>query len=187
MCAARAAEITGATISATTAGRIPLKTLMSVGLLLISSGVRNIAMVRIIRKEGSMVPNAATMLPRRMATRSPTATAMFTARMPGSDCATASRSRKSSRLIHRWVVTISRSIIEIIAQPPPKVKAPILKNVTNICQSRCSDAGVCVSVELSIRYAVYSVCARKGTQKVADSITVIVQSVSTSVGVYCVY
>ena len=30
----------------------------------------------------------------------------------------------------------------------------------------------------------YSVCARKGTQKVADSITVIVLSVAMSVGVY---
>ena len=65
-------------------------------LFLIISGVRKMAIARIIRKEGSMVPNDATTLPLVPRSLSPTAVAMFTARMPGSDCAMARRSRKSS-------------------------------------------------------------------------------------------
>lgn len=129
--AARAEVMTGAIINATTAGRIPLNIELIVSLFLIKSGVRNIAIVNIIKNEGKIVPNAATMLPRFPRILSPTATDILTANMPGNDCATASKSRKSSLPIHRCFSTISFSMIDIIAHPPPKVKAPILKNVIN--------------------------------------------------------
>ena len=131
--AARAEVMTGVTISATTTGRMPLKIAVSVGLDVMVSGVRNIAIASIIINDGSMVPAAAAMLPSMPRSLSPTTTDMFTARMPGSDCATASRSRNSARSIHRRLSTISRSIRLIIAQPPPKVKAPILKNDPKSC------------------------------------------------------
>ncbi len=54
---------TGATINATTAGRMPMNMLVRVWFCLIVSGVRNIAMARIMRNEGSMVPKAAIMQP----------------------------------------------------------------------------------------------------------------------------
>lgn len=54
---------TGDRISATTAGRIPLKMRVSVSLFLIVSGVRNIAMARIIRNDGRMVPRTAKIEP----------------------------------------------------------------------------------------------------------------------------
>ena len=63
MPAERAVVMTGATISATTAGRIPLKIRDTIALFLITSGVRKMAIARIIKKEGKMVPIAAVMLP----------------------------------------------------------------------------------------------------------------------------
>ena len=83
--AALAEVMTGAIISATTAGRIPLKIAVNVGLLVINSGVRNIAMNSIIKRLGIIVPSAATTQPRVPRNRSPIATAMLTAKMPGSD------------------------------------------------------------------------------------------------------
>lgn len=129
--AALADVMTGAIIKATTAGRIPIKIDEITRLFLIMSGVKKIAIVRIIRKEGRIVPAAATIPPRVPRNLSPTAVAIFTASIPGKDWATASRSRKSSLAIHLWRSTISRSIMEIIAHPPPKVNAPILKNEAN--------------------------------------------------------
>ena len=70
--------MTGATISATTTGRMPLNIAERVGLDVIVSGVRNIAIARIIRNDGSMVPAAAAMLPRMPRSLSPTTTATFT-------------------------------------------------------------------------------------------------------------
>ena len=99
--AARAEDSTGAIISATTQGRMPMNILDTTGLFFIMSGVRNTAMASIIRNDGRIVPNAATMLPLRPRSLSPIDTDMFTARMPGRDCDTASRSRNSSLLIHR--------------------------------------------------------------------------------------
>ena len=128
--AARADEMTGAIIRATTAGRMPRKILLSVSLLLIMSGVRNIAIVSIIKNEGRIVPNAAHSAPLRPRILSPTATAIFTANIPGIDCDTANKSRNSSLLTQRFLSTISFSIIEIIAHPPPKVNAPIFKKTT---------------------------------------------------------
>ena len=118
-------------MSATTAGRTPLKMADRVSLFLMRSGVRKMAMHSMMRNEGNMVPSAAAVAPRMPRSLSPTATEILTARMPGSDWATASRSRNSSRSIHPLRSTISFSIIEIMAHPPPKVNAPILKNDRN--------------------------------------------------------
>ena len=131
MPAERAVVNTGAIINATTTGLMPLKMAERVGLFVISSGVRNIAMSRIMRKLGMMVPSDDMMLPLSPRSLSPTTTDMFTAKIPGIDWATARRSRNSSRSSQWYLSTISRSMIEIIAQPPPKVKAPILANVQN--------------------------------------------------------
>ena len=130
--------MTGAIIKATTQGLIPMKIEDITRLFLIISGVRKIAMKRIIRKEGSMVPSEAIMLPFPPRILSPIAVAMFTAKMPGRDWAMAKRSRKSLRSIQWCLSTISRSIIDIIAHPPPKVKAPILKKVEKRLQYELS-------------------------------------------------
>lgn len=132
--AARAVVITGAMSRATTAGRIPMKILLIISLFFIVSGVRKIAMSRIMVKDGIMVPRAAHRRPRGPRILSPMATAKLTARIPGRDCATASKSRKSSRDIHLCLLTTSRSIMEIITHPPPNVKAPIFRNVKNNCR-----------------------------------------------------
>lgn len=129
--AARADDITGATMSATTAGRIPMNMLDRVSFSFMRSGVRKMAMHSIIMNDGNMVPSAAIVAPFMPLSLSPTATDIFTARIPGNDWATASRSRNSSRSIQCFLSTISFSMIEIIAQPPPNVKAPILKNDRN--------------------------------------------------------
>ena len=85
------------TIRATTAGRIPLNTGDNMELFLIISGVRKIAMASIMKNEGRIVPNAAQIDPFTPLSLSPTATEILTARIPGNDCATASKSRNSSR------------------------------------------------------------------------------------------
>ena len=94
--AARAVVITGAMIKATTAGRMPMNILLMISLFLIVSGVRNMAISKMIVKEGRIVPKAAARLPLSPRKRSPTDTDIFTAKMPGIDCATARRSRNSS-------------------------------------------------------------------------------------------
>ena len=110
---------------------MPLKIAVRVGLFLIASGVRKMAIIRMMIKEGRMVPNAAARLPFTPFNLSPITVLIFTARMPGIDCAMASKSRNSSCLIQWRFSTTSRWIMEIIAQPPPKVKLPILKKVEN--------------------------------------------------------
>lgn len=132
--AARAVVITGAMISATTAGRIPIKIAVKVLLDLMVSGVRKMAMLRMMKNDGKIVPRAATKLPNPPLSLSPTTTAILTAKMPGRDCAIASRSINSSFSIQPCRSTTSLSIIEIIAHPPPNVNAPILKNEENSCQ-----------------------------------------------------
>ncbi len=122
---------TGAIIKATTAGLIPMNIEEITRLFFIMSGVRNIAIARMIMNDGSIVPREAIILPLVPRNLSPTAVAILTARMPGRLCAIANRSRKSSRSIQWYLSTISRSIIDIIAQPPPNVKAPILKKEAN--------------------------------------------------------
>ena len=80
--AALAADSTGATIRATTAGRIPLNTGDNMELFLIISGVRKIAMASIMKNEGRIVPNAAQIDPFTPLSLSPTATEILTARIP---------------------------------------------------------------------------------------------------------
>ena len=77
--AARAVVSTGATISATTAGRIPWKMLLISWLFFMSSGVKKIAIARIIIKDGRIVPSADTMLPLSPRRLSPITTDILTA------------------------------------------------------------------------------------------------------------
>ena len=81
----RAEDITGATIKATTAGRIPINILDNVSLLFIRSGVRNIAIQRIIVNDGNIVPADAATAPFMPRSLSPTATEILTASIPGRD------------------------------------------------------------------------------------------------------
>ena len=127
-----AVVITGTTMRATSAGRKPLKILSTTGLLYMR--VKKMAMSRIIMNEGRIVPNAAAKLPRTPRSLFPTRTAMLTANIPGYDCVIVSWSRNSSRLIHLCLSTTSRSMIGIIAHPPPKVNAPIFINVIKSCR-----------------------------------------------------
>ena len=98
----------GAAISATTAGRMPLN--MRSTMVLSLKLWKNNAMARMMRNEGSMVPNAVIMLPRIHRSRYPIKMDILTARMPGADCDIASRSMKSSLAIQLRLVTISFSI-----------------------------------------------------------------------------
>ena len=103
----------GAAISATTAGRMPLN--MRSTMVLSLKLWKNNAMARMMRNEGSMVPNAVIMLPRIPRSRYPIKMDILTARMPGADCDIASRSMKSSLAIQFRLVTISFSISGTIA------------------------------------------------------------------------
>ena len=76
---------TGTRISATTAGRIPINIRVRTSLFFITSGVRNIAMAKMIRKDGKTVPSAAHKLPFSFESLSPITTDIFTAKTPGSD------------------------------------------------------------------------------------------------------
>lgn len=118
---------TGAMINATTAGRIPLKMRSTIGLSY--DLAKNMAMSKIRMKEGNTVPNVAAILPRIPFSLFPVKIDILTAKIPGNDWDIAKASKNSSLFSHLWLVTTSFSIIEIIAHPPPKVNAPILKNV----------------------------------------------------------
>lgn len=80
--AALAVVITGAMMSATTAGRIPMNMLLSARLPLIVSGVRKIAMASMMINDGNMVPTAAEIPPFNPFSLSPIAVAMLTAVCP---------------------------------------------------------------------------------------------------------
>ena len=84
-----------------------------------------------IRKEGRIVPSVAMRQPFNPRNLFPINMDIFTANTPGNDCAMASASTKSSRLIQFCLSTTSLSMRGIIAQPPPNVNAPILKNDMN--------------------------------------------------------
>ena len=98
----------GAAISATTAGRIPLNIRSTIGLSL--KLWKNIAMARIMRNEGRIVPKVVTILPRIPRNLYPIKMEMLTARMPGVDWEMASKSIKSSLAIHFRFSTISSSM-----------------------------------------------------------------------------
>ena len=76
---------TGARIRATTAGRMPINMRVRVSLFFIVSGVRNMAMKRMMRNDGRIGPNAAMMLPFSPVSLLPTDMATCTAMMPGSE------------------------------------------------------------------------------------------------------
>jgi len=56
---------------------------------------------------------------------------MLMAKAPGQLWAMAMRSRNSSFVSHECFLTTSASMIGIMAYPPPRVNAPILKNTLN--------------------------------------------------------
>ena len=103
-----AVVITGVMIRATTAGRMPLKILLNTSLFLMASGVRNMAIARIITNDGKIVPKAAHKLPLKPRNLSPMTVDILTAKMPGIDWAMASRSRNSVCSIQWCLSTISR-------------------------------------------------------------------------------
>ena len=84
--------------------------------------------------EGKAVANVVQMAPGTRFILYPIKVLRLIANTPGQLCATAIRSTNSSLLIHFRFSTISDSIIGIIAYPPPKVNAPILKKVLKLSQ-----------------------------------------------------
>ncbi len=121
--------MSGAAIKATTAGRMPLNILSTRGLSL--NCVKNKAINRMMIKEGRITPKPAARLPLNPCLRFPIKRAVFNATGPGIDCATASISTKSVSLSHFRLKTASFRISGIMAYPPPKVNAPILKKAKN--------------------------------------------------------
>lgn len=122
----------GAAISATTAGRIPLKIRSITGLSL--NWVNNIAINSITTKDGRIIPTLVDKLPLKPSLFLPTNIAVLREIGPGTDCANASISINSSSASHFFLFTTSLRIRGIIAYPPPKVKAPILKKTKNSSQ-----------------------------------------------------
>ena len=84
--------------------------------------------------EGKAVANVVQMAPGTRFILYPIKVLRLIANTPGQLCATAIRSTNSSLLIHFRFSTISDSIIGIIAYPPPRVNAPILKKVLKLSQ-----------------------------------------------------
>lgn len=119
----------GAAISATTAGRMPLKIASTAGLSLKSW--KSIAIVKMIINDGKTAPNTVAMTPRHPYTRQPMNTAELTAMSPGAACANAIILRNSSSSIQCLLSTTSFCISGSIAYPPPSVKVPILRYVQN--------------------------------------------------------
>ena len=131
--AVRANVKTGAAMSATTAGRSPMKIWRTAAL---SPKVRNAeASSKMMSTGMATLPVTAANTPRTPRRREPTAVAILTAKTPGMACATAMSPKKSSRDSHPRRSTSSRSINGIMAYPPPMVKVPILKNDTNSARS----------------------------------------------------
>ena len=117
----------GTAIRATTAGRMPAKTLATQG----TSWKlwKNIAISNIIRNDGKAVPRAQQRAPAVLRFLYPMNVEILIAKTPGHDCAIAIRSRNSVLPIHLRLFTISASISGIMAYPPPIVKSPMRKNV----------------------------------------------------------
>lgn len=130
-CAVRARLNTGAAIKATTAGLIPMK--MCSIMLLPSKCLNPMAKSRMMQMGMNMLPNMAEIAPPTPLSLYPMLLAIFTAKIPGMDCPSESRSKNSSREIQHLLSTSSFSIKGIIANPPPIVNAPILKNDTASC------------------------------------------------------
>ena len=112
-CMPRASEMTGPMISATTAGRIPLKAASTTGLWRTSA--KKSAMASRMTNDGSTTPSSAAAAPRSPRTLYPTKTEVLSEIGPGTDWASVSRSRNSLRSTHCRLSITSRSISGIIA------------------------------------------------------------------------
>ena len=104
---------TGAAMSATTAGRMPMKMLSTTRLS--RNSRKNTARMRMNSTGITMLPATAVTAPRVPRNRLPTSVATLAAKMPGNACATDSTSRKSSLLSHPRRSTNSFSISGIMA------------------------------------------------------------------------
>ena len=85
---------------------------------------------KIIKKDGNTTPIVAIIAPIKPACELPTNVAIFIAIGPGELSANAMKFNNSSLVIHSYINAFSL-IKDIIACPPPKVKAPISKKVRN--------------------------------------------------------
>ena len=132
ICVALSISIIGTPVNATTTGLMPLNARMTYSLSL--NSVKNIAIIRIIRKGGRQLPIVATILPFVPRSLWPVNIAMLAAKSPGAVWARVMMSRKSSSFSHFFSMS-SLFMAAIIGIPPPIVKAPILAKVKNIFQS----------------------------------------------------
>ena len=103
----------GAAMSATTAGRTPLKNFSTHGLSL--KLWKNMAMMMMAMMDGRAMPTAPTMPPHTPFSLYPICDAMSMAKIPGVDCATTMMSINSCRSIHLLLSTNSRYMIGIMA------------------------------------------------------------------------
>ena len=85
------------------------------------------AIVSMMRKLGSVVAIPARTAPIGPASLMPIKMEILTAKTPGSDCVSASKSINSSSSSQWYFSTTVSRIISIIAYPPPKVKPPMTK------------------------------------------------------------
>ena len=125
----RAISTMGTAMSDTTTGRIPLNARTTQGLSL--KAVKNIAMARMMKNDGVMLPRVAAILPLTPRSRYPAKMDMLTAMTPGALCERAAMSGSSSSEIQPRRA-ISARMTGIMAYPPPMVKAPILAKTVKI-------------------------------------------------------
>ena len=81
-------------------------------------------MIKMMRKDGKIVPNAIQNAPQNFRNLYPIKMAILTAKIPGTVCAKAIKSRKSSFVINLRLYTTSPSISGIMEYPPPIVNRP---------------------------------------------------------------
>ena len=86
------------------------------------------AMKSITKNDGRITPIVATSAPKNPPTDEPTKVATFTARGPGVDSATATKSRNAASVSQPFVITVS-FMSAIIPKPPPNETAPILRKL----------------------------------------------------------
>ena len=120
-----------AKISATTQGRTPPKNACT-PLYLRKLRITD-AMSRMMINEGSTTLSVAVSAPNTPPCVEPTKVAILTAIGPGVDSATAIILSNCSSVSQPSASALSR-MSEIMAYPPPKVKSPISKKVTNSCR-----------------------------------------------------
>ena len=103
--------------------------------------------------DGSTTPSVAMTAPMNPFCLYPTKVAQLIATGPGVDSAMTVTFTRSSWVIHFFRDTQISSITEIMAYPPPKVNAPILKNVRNSSSSILSlhNESFCLYHNLSVK------------------------------------